>query len=84
MNYSELKKIVDTNSNVSKKIYICNFLNCKEEKMKSIRISLVKNLLGRYTVTLWLDYEYGRYSKRRSFKDKNLAAIYAWQLFEQL
>ena len=54
------------------------------EKIKKTKISLVKNLFGQYVVTLWLDYEYGRYSKRRSFKDKNLAAIYAWQLFEQL
>ena len=84
MNYSQLKKIIDTNSLVSRKIYICNFFTCRMEKIKKTKISLVKNLFGQYVVTLWLDYEYGRYSKRRSFKDKNLAAIYAWQLFEQL
>ena len=84
MNYSELKKIVDTNINVSKKIYICNFLNCKDEKMKSIRISLVKNLLGRYTVTLWLDYEYGRFTEQETFTNKDSAADYAWQLFKNL
>lgn len=46
MNYDELKKIVNTNSDISKKIYMCNFLTCKTEKMKNTKISLVKNLLG--------------------------------------
>lgn len=32
MNYDELKKIVNTNSDISKKIYMCNFLTCKTEK----------------------------------------------------
>lgn len=52
--------------------------------MEKTRISLVKNILGEYVVTLWLDYEYGRFSKQQSFKDKDLAANYAWQLFENL
>ena len=30
MNYSELKKIVKENSDVSKKIYICNLLTRKD------------------------------------------------------
>jgi hypothetical protein len=52
--------------------------------MKSIRISLVKNLLGRYTVTLWLDYEYGRFTEQETFTNKDSAADYAWQLFKNL
>ena len=84
MNYDELMKIVNTNDNISKKIYICNFLTCKKERMKSTRISLVKNLLGKYVVTLWLDYEYGRFSKQETFKDKDSAAIFVWQLFNNL
>lgn len=34
MNYDELKKIVNTNSDISKKIYMCNFLTCKTEKWR--------------------------------------------------
>ena len=84
MNYNELKKIVNTNSDISKKIYMCNFLTCKIEKMKNTRISLVKNLLGKYIVTLWLDYEYGRFSEQEIFSDKDSAANYAWKLLNNL
>ena len=84
MNYHELKKIVDTKKDISKNIYICNFLTCKTEKMKTTKISLVKNLLGKYIVTLWLDYEYGRFLEQQSFCDKDLAANYAWQLMKKL
>jgi hypothetical protein len=52
--------------------------------MKSIRISLVKNLLGRYTVTLWLDYEYGRFTEQETFTNKDSAADYARRLFKNL
>lgn len=83
MNLDELKKIVDTNSDISKEIYICNFLTCKIEKMKNTKISIVKNLLGKYVVTLWLDYEYGRFSKQEIFNDKDLAANYAWKIFNE-
>ena len=82
MNYRELKKLVD--KDISKNIYICNFFTCRIEKMEKIKISLVKNILGEYVVTLWLDYEYGRFSEQQSFKDKDLTANYAWQLFENL
>lgn len=84
MNYHELKKIVDTDKDISKKIYICNFLSCNTEKMKNIKISLVRNLLGKYIVTLWLDYEYGKFSEQLSFSDKDLAANYAWQLIKKI
>lgn len=79
MNYRELKKLVD--KDIFKNIYICNFFTCRIEKMEK-KISLVKNILGEYVVTLWLDYEYGRFSEQQSFKDKDLTANYAWQLFE--
>jgi len=52
--------------------------------MKSTRISLVKSLLGKYVVTLWLDYEYGRFTERKTFNDKDSAANYAWQLLNSL
>ena len=45
--------------------------------MKNKKISLVINLLGKYIVTLWLDYEYGKFSKQQSFNNKDLAANYA-------
>lgn len=32
MNYHELKKIVDTDKDISKKIYICNFSTCNIKK----------------------------------------------------
>jgi len=84
MNYIQLKKIINTNIEVRRKIYVCSFLTCRQEKIKNAKISLVKNLLGKYVVTLWIDYEYGKALKRITFKDKNLAADYAWQLFNDL
>ena len=63
-----------------KKIYICNFLTRKDEKIKTTRISIITNILGDYVVTLWLDYEYNRFAEQQTFSDKDLAANYAWQL----
>lgn len=84
MTYSELKKIVKENSDVSKKIYICNFLTRKDEKMKTTSISIVKNIFCEYVVTLWLDYEYNQFEKEQTFDDKDSAANYAWQLYKDL
>ena len=80
MKYDELKKIIKENSNIAKKIYICNFLTRKDEKIKITRISIITNILGDYVVTLWLDYEYNRFTEQQTFSDKDLAANYAWQL----
>ena len=63
MTYSELKKLVKENSDVSKKIYICNFLTRKDEKMKTTSISIVKNIFCEYVVTLWIDYEYFKFER---------------------
>lgn len=82
MKYNELKKIVNENKDISEKIYICNFLLCKTKKMSCTKISLVKNFLGKYVVTLWLDYEYGRFFERKEFSDKDDAADYAWNLMK--
>ncbi len=59
-----------------------SFIPKNKEKMKNTKITLVKNLLGKYIVTLWLDYEYGKFSERQSFSDKDLAA--AWLLIQKL
>lgn len=80
MKYDELKKIIKENSNIAKKIYICNFLTRKDEKIKTTRISIITNILGDYVVTLLLDYEYNRFAEQQTFSDKDLAANYAWQL----
>ena len=84
MTYDELKEIVNTNSDIRKKIYLCNFFTCRIEKIEKTKISLIKNIFGNYVVTLWLDYEYGKFSERQTFNDKDLAANYAWQLFTRL
>lgn len=52
--------------------------------MENTKISLVKNLLGKHVVTLWLDYEYGRISEQEIFSDKDSAANYAWKLLNNL
>ena len=75
-----LKKIIKEKHDIFKKIYICNFLTRKNEKIKSTGISIITNILGDYVVTLWLDYEYNRYAEQQTFRDKDLAADYAWQL----
>lgn len=72
MNYNELKKIVATDKEISKKIYICNFLTCNTEKMKNTKISLVRNLLGKYIVTLcWI-------MNMVNFQSNNLLIIRIW------
>lgn len=80
MNYSALKKLVKENVDVAKKIYVCNFLTCRIEKMEKANVSIVKNIFGKYVVTKWLDYEYGQYEVRRVFSNKDLAAEFAWQI----
>ena len=80
MNYSALKKLVKENADVARKIYICNFLTCRIEKMEKANISIVKNIFGKYVVTKWLDYEYGQYEVRRVFSNKDLAAEFAWKI----
>ena len=35
----------------------------------------------KYVVTLWTDYEYGKYEICKSFANKDVAANFAWDLF---
>ena len=84
MKYKELKKLIKTNSEISKKIYITNFFTCRLEKLHEATITLITNILGHYVVTHWLDYEYNYYKDRKIFKNKDLAADYAWELFNGL
>ena len=80
MTYKELKNYVEKN-NFSEKIYICNFFTCNTEKMKKAKISIVKNIFGKFVVTKWLDYEYNKVADVQTFFEKDLAADYAWNLF---
>lgn len=59
MNYDELKKIIDSDSEISKKIYICNFLTYKTEVMKNTKI---------YKVSMWLLF--GQIMNMVGFKSK--------------
>ncbi len=79
--YCSLKEYIKKHANISKEIYICNFLNCNQRKMAQAKITIVKNILGNYIVTEWLDYEYGQYVQRKRFGDKDEAAVFAWRLF---
>jgi hypothetical protein len=81
MNFKDLQRIIKENYSFQKYIYISNFFTCNDEKMKHCEVSLVKNIFGKYVVTKWLDYEYQKYSKRKIFSEKDLAADYAWKLF---
>lgn len=81
MKYKEIKCIIKEYKEFQKCIYICNFITCDYEKMKYCTVSIVRNGLGKYVVTKWLDYEYQKYSERKIFSDKDLAADYAWKLF---
>lgn len=84
MTYSELKKQLKKLVMFLKKIYICNFLTRKDEKMKTTSISIVKNIFCEYVVTLWIDYEYNQFEKEQTFDDKDSAVNYAWQLYKDL
>ena len=77
MTYIELLN----NKNRDDRLYFCTFLTCNLDKMRKAKVTLVKNILGKYEVTKWLDYEYGRYTVRKVFSDRDLAADYAWKLF---
>lgn len=80
MTYEELKKLIDIDEKVAKNIYICNFFNCKIERMMSTKVSMVSNVLGKYVVTRWLDYEYGQYQERQEFSHRDHAADFAWYI----
>lgn len=60
------------------------FFTCRLEKLHEATITLITNILGHYVVTHWLDYEYNYYKDRKIFKNKDLAADYAWELFNGL
>ena len=81
MKYNDLKKIIKENKNFQQFIYVCNLFTSKYEIMCNTSISICRNILGKYVVTKWLDYEYGRYSEKVFFSDKDLAAEYDWKLF---
>lgn len=80
MTYEELKRLIDIDEKVAKNIYICNFFNCNIERMKSTNVSMVSNVLGKYVVTRWLDYEYGQYQEQQEFSHRDHAANFAWKL----
>jgi hypothetical protein len=76
-----LKAYIEEYKEIADEIYVCNFLNCDKKKMEHSKITLVKNIFGRYIVTDWLDYEYGSYLARKEFSDKDEAAEFAWKMF---
>lgn len=80
MTYTELKSLIRTRGEWNGRLYICNFLNCDQDKMKNATVTLVKNASGKYVVTEWLDYEYGRYRSVKEFSDKDAAADHAWNI----
>ena len=82
MTYNDLKKIAKENKNFQQFIYVCNLFTCRYEIICNTRVSLYRNVLGKYVVTKWLDYEYQKYSEIKIFSDKDLAADYAWKLFD--
>ena len=81
MTYSKLQELIQKETAVSKEIYINNFFFCNFEKMKNTQITIIKNVIGKYVVTLWADYEYGKYEICKSFTNKDVAANFAWDLF---
>lgn len=80
MTYDELLNQINENQELGERLYICTFFTCDHEKMRRAKVTIVKNILGKYVVTRWLDFEYGRYLVKKEFTDKNLAADYAWNL----
>ena len=83
MSYFELINLTRGSSELRDKLYICTYLTCNSDKMKMAKVTIVKNILGKYIVTHWLDYEYGRYLSRKEFSDKDIAATYAWDLLNE-
>lgn len=81
MTYNDLKKIIKENKQFQHFIYISNWFTGNYEIASNTRISLYKNILGKYVVTKWMDYEYGRFYEQQIFSNKDLAADYAWELF---
>ena len=80
MTYNELKKLIKVN-NFQEYIYVSNLFTRRYEIVCNTSISIYRNGLRSYIVTKWRDYDYGRYSERKIFSDKDLAADYAWKLF---
>ena len=80
MTYLELQNLTRENSELANTLYICSFFDCNINKMKTATITIVQNIFGKYIVTEWLDYEYGKYRTRKEFSNKDSAAAYAWNL----
>ncbi len=83
MTYSKLQELIQKETTVSKKIYMNDFFFCNSEKMRHAQITIIKNIIGKYVVTLWKDYEYGKYELCKSFTNKDDAATFAWDLFRK-
>lgn len=80
MTYKKLKEIIKENKKFQEEIYISNFITCNDMESHA-RISIYRNIYNTYIVTKWRDYDYCRFEEQQSFKDKDLAADYAWKLF---
>lgn len=83
MTYDELVKTISNDKSLSDIIYISHFFTAKIERMKKARITLIYNIFGFYVVTIWSDYEYGRYDEQKSFWSRDAAADFAWNLVKQ-
>lgn len=80
MTYNELLDHVHENKEIGERLYVCTFLTCDYEKMRRATVTIVKNISGKYVVTQWSDFEYGRYHVRKEFSNKDLASDCAWNL----
>lgn len=83
MTYDELVKIVSNDESLSEKVYISHFFVAKIERIKKAKITLISNVFGFYVVTVWTDYEYGRYDEEKSFWTRDAAADYTWTLIKR-
>ena len=80
MTYDELLNHVHEDKEIGERLYVCTFLTCDYDKMRRATVTMVKNILGKYVVTRWLDFEYGRYLVKKEFTNKDLASDCAWNL----
>ena len=80
MTYSELLSQISESQELSERLYICTFFTCDYERMRRATVTMVKNVFGKYVVTRWSDFEYGRYLEKKEFANKDLASDCAWEL----
>lgn len=83
MTFKEYKEIIKKDPSFKEKIYYSNFFTFNPRKYNYPEVTVCKNILFKYVVATWLDYECFRQDIVKVFKNKDEAIDFAWNLLKK-